>query len=319
MRSDRDPAGPPPKGAGIDAAGGTGPAAPAAGIIALLGRPNVGKSTLLNRLVGDKVAIVSPVPQTTRIPIEVWWESPAGRVRILDTPGIHRPHRPMNRRMVRSAFRAMRAADLLLVLVDAEAGIGPGDRFVTREAGALGSPCILVINKIDRVRKPLLLPIMDRMARLAAFREIVPISALRGDNCDRLPGILQRHLAGAAVPETIGPGPTEEFRIAETIREQVLLQTRAELPHSTAVLLDRRENRGGFHWIHATLVVEKESQKGILIGRGGARLQAIGSSARRELEARLGARIVLKLWVRAIPNWRDDDRLLERLGLPSGG
>jgi GTP-binding protein Era len=223
--------------------------------------------------------------------------------------------------MVRLAFQALRMADLAVVMVDAEAGLGIGDRFVIRETETLGLPRIMLINKIDRVRKSRLLPLIDSLSREEGFAEIVPISALTGDNCDRIEAVLLRHLPQTARPpdpEAGRPDRRSRFEVAEMIREKVLLETREELPHSTAVLIEAIETRSGATWIHATLIVERDSQKRILIGRQGAKLRSIGEAARRDLEGRFGDRIVLKLWVRAVPDWRGDDRVLARIGLPSG-
>ncbi|MEE8184082.1 MAG: GTPase Era [Acidobacteriota bacterium] len=297
-----------------------GPAGPPRGVVALVGRPNVGKSTLINRLLGKKIAIVSPVPQTTRNVISAFWENPRARILLLDTPGIHRPHHLMNRRMVRSAFQALHGADLIAVMMDAQTGIGPGDRFVIQESARGDQPRILLINKIDKVRKSRLLPLIEELSHLGNFREILPISALDGDNCDRMEEVFFRHLPSQPVPEMI-PMPTEEtpeFQTAEIIREKILFATREELPHSTAVIIEKIEERKGITWIQASLIVERDSQKKIVIGRQGQKLREIGEAARKEIESNLGHQVMLKIWVRSVPDWRGDGRMLARLGLPSG-
>ncbi len=292
---------------------------PTGGTIALVGRPNVGKSTLLNRLAQEKAAIVTPVPQTTRNVIPVHWSTPAGKILILDTPGIHKPQHLMNRRMVRSAFQAMRGADLLAVMTDAHAGIGPGDRFVIRAVSELEVPLLLLLNKVDRIRKSLLLPQIEELAGLADFREIIPLSALHGDNCDRLQDILLRYLTAEDnyPDDTAQTVKMENFQAGEIIREKIFLATRQEIPHSTAVLIDRREDRDSGIWLFATLLVERDSQKPILIGKQGKMLREVGEKARLELEERWGKKVILKLWVRSQEGWRGNETILAQIGLPT--
>jgi GTPase len=289
------------------------------GFVALVGRANVGKSTLMNRIVGAKLSIVSDVPQTTRFPVRGILHRPGLQVVFIDTPGIHKPRYRMNEEMVRLATRVLREVDMVGVLVDASEGFGPGDRFVFELLRQARSRNLLILNKVDLTRRENLLPLIDEAARAGLFDEIVPVSALTGENSDRLLEVI-----AAKMP----PGPPhfsedmltdlpQRQAIAELIREQVFRQTRQEVPHATAVMIDlveRAEN--GITRIHATILADKESQRGILIGEGGRMMKSIGTSARLALEEYLGSRVHLSLWVKVKKGWRDDTALLRLIGLP---
>lgn len=289
------------------------------GIVALVGRANVGKSTLMNQLVGAKLSIVSDVPQTTRIPVRGVLHRDDAQMVFIDTPGIHKPRYRMNEAMVRLASRVLHEADLVVVLVDASEGIGPGDRYVferVREAGRKG---LLILNKADRMPRERLLPIMEEMSRTGPFEEIVPLSARTGENCDRLLRVLLTHMPEGPplFPADMVTDLPRQIRVAEMIREQVFRKTRQEVPHSAAVLLDGMETTAsGLIRVDATIVVDKESQKGIVIGDGGHLIKAIGTEARLGLEEFLGARVHLALWVKVRAGWRDDIAILRLLGLP---
>jgi GTP-binding protein Era len=306
----------------VDALPGTGEESPAAafrcGVVALAGRANVGKSTLMNRLVGAKLSIVSEVPQTTRFPVRGVLHREGCQIVFIDTPGIHRPRYRMNEEMVRAATRVLHEVDLAAVLVDAAEGFGPGDRFVFERVREARSRTFLILNQIDRLRKEALLPLIDEAARTGLFQEIVPLSALTGENCDRLERLLiDRMPVGPPLfpPEMISDLP-ERLAASETIREQVFQKTRQEVPHATAVLVDSMEtDPSGLVRISATVLVDKESQKGIVIGEGGRMMKAIGTAARLNLESRLGRKVHLALWVKVRQGWRDDADLLHRLGL----
>jgi len=291
-----------------------------AGFAALVGRTNVGKSTLLNTLVQQKIAIVSESPQTTRHRILGVRTMPGAQIAFLDTPGIHKPQHRMNRMMVSAALDSLRQVDLVLFLVDAAAGIGPGDRHMARilrsESGM--PPVILVLNKVDLVRKPDLLPQIESASRSGAYAEIVPVSAREGDNCDRLLDVIVSCLPEGPPlypPDTL-TDQTERRLVGEIIREKILARTRQELPQETAVVIDRWiEREDGLIEIDAVIYCEKESQKPIIIGRGGSLLKRIGTEARQEIEALLSARVMLRPWVKVREGWREDVAILREMGI----
>jgi GTP-binding protein Era len=293
-----------------------------AGTVALIGRTNVGKSTLLNRLIGEKISIVADVPQTTRHRIQGVLTLPGAQIVFVDTPGFHKPRHRMNRVMVDAAREAIREVDLVVFMIDAADGIGPGDLYIGRllssVEGGRQVPVIAVLNKIDRLEKKKLLPLLEECARHWKFLEFVPLSAKDGENCDRL-----RDLIVARLPEAppLHPGDTltdqpARIVVSEFIREQILNRTRQELPHATAVLVERwRERDDGVTEIDAVILCERESQKGILIGHGGAFLKQVGTEARLAAEALLGGKIMLSLFVKVREGWRDDPRSLEDMGI----
>ena len=290
------------------------------GFVAVVGRPNVGKSTLVNRLVGEKVAIVSDKPQTTRNRILAVLNRPEGQIVLFDTPGIHKPMHRMNERMVEAAVGSLGQVDLALWLVDVTEDYGPGDRYVKDVLARAGKPVILGLNKIDLVPKPRLLPLIDRYRQLLDFAEIVPISGLKGDNVERLAERLVAHLpvGERLYPEDFLTDQPERFFVAEMVREQILRHTREEIPYSTAVIIDSFKEGTPVVRIEASILVERQSQKGILIGRGGAMLKAIGSAARHEIEAFLGTKIYLGLFVKVREGWREDPAMLDEMGLGKG-
>ena len=287
------------------------------GFVALVGRPNVGKSTLMNHLLGSKVSIVSDVPQTTRFPIRGVLHRDAVQVVFIDTPGIHKPRFRLNEEMVRTATQVLHEVDLVAVLVDASEGFGPGDRYVFERVKEAGAKAYLILNKIDQMPHETLLPLIDEASRLGLFDEIVPLSARTGENCDRLESLLKARMPEGPPhfpPETLTDLP-QRLHVAETIREQVLLNTRQEVPHATAVVVDSMEDEGSLLKINATIYVERDSQKGIVIGDQGRMVKEIGSASRKNLEAQLGRRIHLALWVKVKQAWRDDPALLRLIGL----
>jgi GTP-binding protein Era len=289
------------------------------GLVSFVGRPNAGKSTLLNRIVGHKLAIVSNKPQTTRTRIVGVKNYPDGQVVFVDTPGVHKPTHRMNVRMVDVALEAMRDVDLLTLIVDVSVKPGPGDRHLIGLLKDVTLPVILALNKVDLIAKSKLLPIIDRYRQAHPFVETVPISAVDGTNVDVLEGLFLRHLpAGEAMypPDFITDQP-DRFFVSEIVREQVLQLTRDELPFSTAVMVDRFEEPapGKIATMYCTILVERESQKPIVIGKGGAMIKAIGTAARLELERFFSARIHLDLHVKVKSEWRDDERVLNDMGL----
>jgi len=289
------------------------------GFVALVGRPNAGKSTLLNRLVGEKLAIVSDKPQTTRNRIVGVRRFPDGEVVFIDTPGIHRPLHRLNVRMVDAALETLRDADVVVAVVDASEPPGAGDRFLMDIVRNIRVPRVLALNKADVVDKPALLPRMAAYHDSPGFADIVPVSALTGENVDRLEEVLLSHLPeGEPVyPEDYLTDQPERFFVAELVREQVLRHTRDELPFSTAVVVDKFEE-GPLLRLYCTILVERDSQKPILIGRAGAAIKSIGTAARQELERFFQTRVHLDLHVKVRERWREDERTLDELGVEGG-
>ena len=308
-----------------------------AGFVALVGRPNAGKSTLLNRLVGQKLAIVSDKPQTTRNRIvgvrNFKAQDPGpgtieGQVVFVDTPGVHKPLHRLNVRMVDAALDTLNEVDIVAAVVDASEPAGGGDRFLLDVLKRSRTRRILVLNKVDAIDKKLLLPRLAEYDK-EGFVEMVPVSALTGDNVDRLEQTLLKHLpeGDPIYPEDYLTDQPERFFVAELVREQVLQQTRDELPFSTAVVVDKFEEPDpsialgagakGLMKFYCTILVERESQKPILVGKAGSRIKAIGTAARKELEAFFDAKVFLDLHVKVKEGWREDERTLDTLGLPS--
>ncbi|MCX6551898.1 MAG: GTPase Era [Acidobacteria bacterium] len=290
-----------------------------AGFVALVGRPNAGKSTLLNRLVGQKVAIVSDKPQTTRNRIVGVRNRDSGQIVFIDTPGIHRPLHRMNVRMVDVAVQSISQADVVCAVADATEKVGGGDQYLAMLLGRATSPVVLALNKIDLVPKTALLPLLDQWSRLVKFEDLVPLSALTGENEDALDQAILRHLPEGEplYPQDYLTDQPERFYVAEIIREKVLRHTREELPFTSAVLVDRFEepDEKGLLRLFCTILVERESQKPIVIGRGGAMIKRIGTEAREELEAFFNARVYLDLRVKTSAGWREDPRLLDQIGV----
>jgi GTP-binding protein Era len=290
------------------------------GFVSLVGRPNAGKSTLLNRFAGQKLAIVSDKPQTTRHRITGVRNVPGGQIVFVDTPGIHKPQHRMNRRMVDIALDTLRELDVAVLVVDATAKPGSGDAFVVDVLRKANRPAILALNKCDRIHKPHLLPIIEHFAKAFEFKAIVPVSALHGDGV----AALEKEIV-VALPEGTPlyaddylTDQTERTLAAELIREKVLVHTHDELPYTTAVLIDQFEDAkstGGLTRIHASILVESESQKPIVIGKGGEMIKRIGTEARRDLEAMLDGKVFLDLHVKVREDWREDERILDELGM----
>jgi len=290
---------------------------PKSGTVALVGRPNAGKSTLMNRLLEEKVAIVSDKPQTTRHRIVGILSNDRGQMVFYDTPGIHKPLHRLNRQMVRYALDAMTDADVVCMLVDVTQKYGSGDAYMMDLAGKTDKPRVLLLNKVDRVKKPELLPIMQRYGATGLFQEIVPVSAGQGDNCDRLLDVLWNLLPEGEPmfdPELLTIHP-ERFLVAERIREKVLELTTEELPFSTAVVVERWEEEAekDLVLIYASILVDRPGQKKIVVGRQGQMIKAIGTAARHDIEEFLGRRVYLDLNVRLEPGWREDKAVLASL------
>jgi GTPase len=291
------------------------------GFISILGRPNVGKSTLFNRLLGDKIAIVAEKPQTTRNRILGIKNVEGGQFIFLDTPGIHPARSELNQRMVRAAIASGQDADVLLFLVEAAAPLIEKDQqMIESLRGSSGVP-FLVINKIDLVRRKNLLPIMDQYQKLHPFKEILPISAITGEGIDILLDEILKVLPESPpyYPEDMVTDQTERFWVSEIIREKVIHQSYQEIPYSTAVTIEefKEHPEKKLVVIKGTIHVERDSQKKILIGKGGQKLKKIGEAGRKEVEAFLGIRVFLELWVNVEKNWTRDPHALNRLGYPS--
>ena len=288
-----------------------------AGFVTIVGRPNVGKSTLLNRIVGQKVAIVTEKPQTTRNRILAIANTASAQIVFFDTPGIHKPKHEMNRRMVGLALRSLKNVDLALLLVDVTEPFGGGDEFVLERVRQAKVPVVLALNKVDRIRKPEILTVIDEYRHRHDFTDIVPISALTGENVDALVSVLERQLPEGEPlypPETLTDLP-ERFFVSEIVREKILGATREEIPYSTAVVIDSWEEGEKLTRIEASILVERESQKGIVVGKGAGMLKGIGTAARRDIEAFLGTKVFLGLHVRVRSEWRENQRLLSELGI----
>lgn len=290
-----------------------------AGFVSFVGRPNAGKSTLLNRIVGHKLAIVSDKPQTTRTRIVGVKNYPDGQVVFVDTPGVHKPTHRMNVRMVDVALDAMREVDVLTLVVDVSVKVGPGDRHLLGLLKDVTTPAILALNKVDLIAKAKLLPILDHYRQAHPFVEFVPISAGDGTNVDVLERLFLHYLPEGVPlypPDYVTDQP-DRFFVSEIVREQVLQLTHHELPYSTAVVVDRFEEpaKDKAVGLYCTILVERESQKPIVVGKGGSMIKAIGTAARAELERFFGARIYLDLHVKVKSQWRDNERVLDEMGL----
>jgi GTP-binding protein Era len=283
------------------------------GFVSIIGRPNAGKSTLLNALVGEKLAIVTRKPQTTRnriqgiVNVAKKGKRPAGQIVLIDTPGVHKPVNSLNRRMMKEVYDAVEGCDLLLLIVDATEKFGSGDQFVIDLAKRTKLPCFLLLNKIDGLQKDRLLPLIDQYKEVHEFAEVIPISALKKHGLDTLLDAVIKALPEGPhyfAEDQITDQP-ERFLAAELIREQVLQFTSQEVPHATAVLIDSFEEGGKLTRIAATIYCEREGQKAILIGKRGANLKKIGTYARQQIERLLGTKVFLELYVKVQPGWRE--------------
>jgi GTP-binding protein Era len=287
------------------------------GFASIIGRPNSGKSTLLNRLVGEKVSIVTEKPQTTRHVVRGILTRPEGQITFLDTPGVHKPIHRMNEHMMKSVRGAMADVDVILFIVDSSASFGRGDEFTLDLLKPIATRKILLVNKIDRIEKKDLLPMIDRYSKLASFEEILPISARTGENVDQLIELVFKYLPEGPMfyPADQISDQHERTIAAEMIREKLILLTEEEMPYSTAVVIDRFEESEKIYRIFASIFVERDSQKAIVIGKAGQKLKEIGIEARKDLESFFEKKIFLELHVKVKKNWRDDVDTLRSLGL----
>jgi len=286
-----------------------------AGFVAIIGRPNSGKSTLLNRLVGQKVAIVTSKPQTTRNRIQGIVTRPEGQIVFVDTPGLHEANTVLNRQMMREVAAALEGIDVLLMMVDASRTLPHVDSLLLEKGQRFGGKTILALNKVDLVPKPKLLPLMDSFAKAFPFAALVPISALKGEGCKELLEEIFKELPVGEpfFPEDQITDQPERFLAGEIIREKAIDLTYHEVPHALAVVIDQFEETPKLLRIHATLHVERDSQKKILIGHKGEMLKKIGTAARKELEALLGTKIFLEMFVKVVPDWRENIQKVREL------
>lgn len=290
------------------------------GTVAIIGRSNVGKSTLLNRLLGEKISIVSSKPQTTRTRVMGVVHAEGAQIAFLDTPGLHKPEYLLNRRMVRAAVETLEEADVLYMLMEATSLPGPGDvaaiKYMKEALAKQPRPVILVITKIDLVNKHKMLPVLEQYAKLFTWTEVVPVSAQANDNVERLLAVTVTYLplGDGLYGEDVVTDQTMRTLAAEMIREKVIQATEDEVPYATAVEIDDFVEEGKLAKIRASIVVERETQKGILIGKQGERLKSIGTQARLDMEQVFGMKVFLELWVKVRKAWREDEQTLVELG-----
>src|SRR5262245_39130514 len=288
------------------------------GVVALIGRPNAGKSTLLNTVVGEKIAIVSDKPQTTRTRITGVLTREEGQILFLDTPGVHNPGFKLNRRMMAIVTDALSTVDLILLMVDATEPMGRGDQFVLEMIKRVETPAFLLLNKIDSLRdKTKLLPRIERYSSVKAFSEVIPISALTGDGLELVIGKVFEYLQVGPMLYADDEMTDQPQRVlaAEFVREKILAVTGEELPYVTAVVVERWEEKEDTTHIYCLIYVERPTHRAIIIGKSGARLKTIGSAAREDIERLLGRHVFLTLFVKVRQGWRDDDRVLDELGI----
>lgn len=291
------------------------------GFVAIIGRPNVGKSTLMNQVIGQKIAIMSDKPQTTRNKIHGVYTTEDYQVVFLDTPGIHKRQSKLGDYMNQTALSTLGEVEAVLFLVDASEGIGGGDRYIAEQLKSIRTPVILVMNKIDKIEPTALLPLIEEYRGLHDFAEIVPISAMHGNKVSTLLDQIRKYLPDGPqyYPEDQVTDHPEQFVCAELIREKILHMTREEVPHSIAVTIeDMRAQENGTVYISAVIFVERDSQKGIIIGKQGALLKQVGKQARQDIERLLGSKIFLELWVKVKKDWRNQERVLRDLGFHKG-
>ena len=287
------------------------------GFVAIVGRPNVGKSTLLNRIVGQKIAIMSDKAQTTRNKIQGVYTTPEAQLIFIDTPGIHKPKHRLGDFMVEAAYSALKEVDAVLFMISADQKRGRGDDFIIERLKNVQSPVYLIINKIDKIHPDELLGIIEDYSTQMPFAQVIPISATEGNNVERLMDVLVSEMPEGPqyFPDDQVTDHPEYFIVSELIREKVLFLTRDEVPHSVAVVVDsmKRNENDKIH-IQATIIVERDSQKGIIIGKGGKMLKQVGTKARKDIENLLGDKVFLELWVKVQKDWRDKKVYLQDFG-----
>ena len=288
------------------------------GFVTLIGRPNVGKSTLMNRLIGQKIAITSEKPQTTRNRIQTVYTDDRGQIIFLDTPGIHKVRNRLDGYMVSVAEHTLKESDMIAWLAEPTSYIGENEKYILKKLAGVKTPVVLVLNKIDTISREELMKLIVMYRDAYDFAEIVPVSALKGDNMDELVNVIFKYLPEGPMyfdPDTVTDQPMRQIA-AELIREKALRNLKDEVPHGIAVVIDQMKERGtsNFFDIDATIVCERDSHKGIIIGKNGAMLKKIGTQARREIEALMDAQVNLKLWVKVRKEWRDNELYLKNYG-----
>lgn len=286
------------------------------GFVAIVGRPNVGKSTFLNRVIGQKIAIMSDKPQTTRNKIQGVYTTKDAQIVFIDTPGIHKPQNKLGDFMMESALSALKEVDAVLFMVNATEHRGAGDNFIINHLKTVEKPIYLLINKIDEISPDDIMPIIEQYKNALPFKDVYPISALQGNNVPELIETLVKTLPNGPqyYPADEVTDHPERFVISELIREKVLELTRQEIPHSTAVVVESIKDEQSLLRIRATIIVERDGQKGIVIGKGGEMLKKIGTLARKDIENMMGNKVFLELWVKVVPHWRDKANLLNSYG-----
>lgn len=287
------------------------------GFVAILGRPNAGKSTLLNHIIKHKISIVTPKPQTTRNKIEGIYSDNDSQIIFIDTPGIHKPNHKLGEQLNKMAFSATKDVEATLLIVDASKEFGAGDDFLINQLKNNKEPLILVLNKVDLISKNKLIEITTKWSEVYDFAEIVPVSSLTGENVETLLNVIKSYLPTGPnyYPKEMITSYPERFIISEIIREKIILLTEEEIPHSIAVIIeDMKKEKGRFFRIHATIIVDKESKKGIIIGKGGQMLKKIGTLARKDIEELLGIKVMLETFVRVEKNWRNSNKYLKEFG-----
>lgn len=287
-----------------------------AGFVALIGRPNVGKSTLMNKLIGQKIAITSHKPQTTRNKIRTVYTDERGQIVFMDTPGIHKSRNKLGEYMVSVAEHTLKDVDLILWLVEPDEKIGPGDLHIMEQLKEIKTPIILCINKIDQISAEAILPVIAEYSSRMEFSEVIPISAMKGRGCEDLVENIYKYLPEGDPfydEDTVTDQPMRQIT-AEIIREKILRSLSDEIPHGVAVTIEKMEFKKNIVDIEATIVCEKDSHKGIIIGKQGAMLKKIGTQARQDIENLVESRVNLNLWVKVKKDWRDSDMLLKNFG-----
>lgn len=286
------------------------------GFVSLVGRPNVGKSTLLNSIVGHKVAITSNKPQTTRNIIEGIYNDSEAQIIFVDTPGIHKPTHKLGKVLNRQAYYSIDDVDIILFLVDGSESLGPGDKYVLEKLKTVNKPVILVINKVDKISKEKILLKIDEYKDLYDFKEIIPLSALKKDNIETVVKVLKKYLKDNIkyYDEDTYTNSSEQFMTAEIIREKVFRTTEEEVPHSVTCVVEKMEFGKNSVNVIASIIVDRDSLKRIIIGKQGSKIKEIGTSAREDIEALLGKKVYLDLYVRCIKKWRDREKYLQEFG-----
>lgn len=286
------------------------------GFVSLVGRPNVGKSTLLNSIVGHKVAITSNKPQTTRNIIEGIYNDSEAQIIFVDTPGIHKPTHKLGKVLNRQAYYSIDDVDIILFLVDGSESLGPGDKYVLERLKTVNKPVILVINKVDKISKEKILLKIDEYKDLYDFKEIIPLSALKKDNIETVVKVLKKYLKDNIkyYDEDTYTNSSEQFMTAEIIREKVFRTTEEEVPHSVTCVVEKMEFSKNCVNVIASIIVDRDSLKRIIIGKQGSKIKEIGTSAREDIEALLGKKVYLDLYVRCIKKWRDREKYLQEFG-----